>query len=433
MNLNPVIENKVRPIFRSVVGLIFGMGLLELISSQVDNVNLTHPETHALNLVAVTLLFLYLSLPGLQKRLGAFYMPAALIGVTVILLVNQRIMQHQILMVALSSEPRFAALGSSILVSLGDSWVIFLFLPLVLIAWQYRFSRVLLFVAGTVILDSFLTLTIFGTDAEYLIVMFNTIVSRSIAFLVVGFIVVRLVTHQTKQQEELSIANARLSNYATVLEKFSVNVEQLATSYERNRLARELHDTLAHTLSALSVQLEATDTLWKTKPDKAQALLHDALGTTRSGLKETRRALQALRASPLEDLGLALAIRTLAESTANRDNFQLEIDIPAQLTDLNPQLEQTLYRVFQEALENISRHAGARHVTLNLTRHQGKITALVTDDGIGFSPSDVDNSKKLGLLGMRERVEMLGGKLDIQSAPGSGTRIQLTVSEGATV
>src|SRR4029078_5838718 len=110
-------------------------------------------------------------------------------------------------------------------------------------------------------------------------------------------------------------ANAKLVDYA------STN-EQLAVTRERNRVARDMHDTLAHTLSAVSVQLEAADSVWDSQPQQAHELLQKSLASARAGLGETRRAVRALRASPLDDLGLGLALRDLAESTADRAGWQ---------------------------------------------------------------------------------------------------------------
>lgn len=431
MTKDPFVDPKVLGIFRSFVGVIVAFGVIGLISSQFVDSHISQPTTQIANLIFFVMLFLYLSFQQLQHVFGRFYLPLALASITFVLLIDQRIFQDQILLEAKTNE-QFAAFGNGILQSLGDSWIIFLFLPLVLIAWQYRFRSVLIFAIGTALFDSLFTLQISSAEPQYLIIMFNTIASRTVAFILVGFIVVKLVAQQQKQQAQLTAANRQLSNYANILEKFSVNVELLATSHERNRLARELHDTLAHTLSALSVQLEATDTLWKTQPDQAQELLQNALSTTRSGLMETRRALQALRAAPLEDLGLVLAVRSLAESAAQRESFLIDLEISPQLSDLSPQFEQTIYRVIQEALENICRHAHAQHVSLSLTRDKNVVTALVIDDGVGFDLQTVDQEKKLGLRGMRERVEMLGGNLNIQSMVGKGTSVRLVMYEAAS-
>ena len=120
------------------------------------------------------------------------------------------------------------------------------------------------------------------------------------------------------QRRSLEEANAQLRYHA------STQIE-LTISHERNRMARELHDTLAHTLSGLIVQLQTVKAYWEIEPATSQKMLDDALAATRDGLRETRGALKSLRATPLEDLGLSLAIRQLAEEVAARANLDLQV------------------------------------------------------------------------------------------------------------
>jgi signal transduction histidine kinase len=365
--------------------------------------------------------------------MGRAYLPFGLYVAAIVPIIAQRWQQGQIIResgaIALLAQ-QYKIDSNAVIVLNSNDWVIALFIPLILMAWQYNLRSVLIFSVITAVVDLTSSMRFLGTERIYVVVAINTVASRSFAFILIGFIIGKLVERQRQQQEELSVANQQLSTYANVLENFTANLEQLATSQERNRLAREMHDTLAHTLSALSVQLEATDTLWQSQPERAHTLLQESLATTRSGLKETRRALQALRASPLDDLGLELAIRNLAQSASERSGFAVDVDIPQPVNDLKPHIEQTAYRVVQESLENISRHANAQHVSLSIKRGKGSLVALVVDDGAGFDPEKIDKEDKLGLQGMRERVEMLGGKLDIQSAVGKGTTIRLTMNEG---
>jgi signal transduction histidine kinase len=431
MNKYLDIEPRVLSIFRLFVGLGLALSVPGVLISQLI-FNFSRVHIQLVNVVVLALLFAYLSLPKIQQIMGRAYLPLGLYVAAILPIITQRWMQIQSISdpgaIAQVAQQYRLDFNTGIILSSND-WVISLFIPLVLIAWQYNLRSVLIYSVITAFADLMLSLRFFGTERTYIIILFNTVVTRSFAFLLIGFIVSRLVTRQRQQQDELSTANKQLSNYTTVLETFTVNLEQLATSQERNRLARELHDTLAHTLSALSVQLEATDTLWQSKPEKAHQMLQDALGTTRSGLKETRRALQALRASPLDDLGLELAIRNLAQTSAERFGFAVDVDIPQPVNDLKPHIEQTTYRVFQESLENIARHANARHVSLTLKRANGTLIAQIIDDGTGFDLQHIDQEEKLGLRGMKERVEMVGGKLDIQSTAGKGTIIRLTMNE----
>jgi signal transduction histidine kinase len=243
---------------------------------------------------------------------------------------------------------------------------------------------------------------------------------RSLLFLLIGWIIVRLMKAQREQRVALARANVELTRHATT-------IEQLATSRERNRLARELHDTLAHTLSGLAVQMEGIHSIWEEDPQGAHDLLDQSLKTIREGLQEARRAIHALRALPLEDLGLLLALRNLSESAAERANIELDLQFPVQIDHLNPDLEHGIYRIAEQAITNIIQHANASHMSVGIASDDGRLTLTVEDDGCGFDPEAVDVEAHYGLQGMQERANMIGGTLEIQSHLGGGTAIQLIV------
>ncbi len=305
-------------------------------------------------------------------------------------------------------------------ISLAGAWQLIplLFVPLVLIAWQYKFLSVALFSASTAFIDWGLTLSVVGNSEFWLFALAGTLLIRTISFLMVGYMVVRLMNNQREQRRALADANTQLAHHAATL-------EQLSTSRERNRLARELHDTLAHSLSGIAIQLEAVKAAWQEDPDRAHSLVDQSLSTTRSGLTETRRALKALRAAPLEDLGLAIAVRHLAGSVAARNGFSLVLDVSERVENLPPDVEQGIYRIIQEALENAAQHAQAKNVKVQLSPLNGGLELVVSDDGRGFDQQKVDLINRYGLQGMRERTEMLGGKLEIESHTGKGTTIRL--------
>jgi signal transduction histidine kinase len=245
---------------------------------------------------------------------------------------------------------------------------------------------------------------------------------RTVMFLLVGNMIVNLMKVQREQHKRLSLANDRLLRYAATL-------EQLTTSRERNRMARELHDVLAHTMSGVAVELEGVRATLHNDPDQAELLLGQSLQAVREGLTETRRSLQALRASPLEDLGLGLAIINLAESITGRSGLQTDIQMDENLRDFPVEVQQCFYRVAQEALSNIAIHAQSQHVTISLKHENSDLILIVEDDGIGFNINQANLNQKYGLLGMQERVEMIQGNLSIESHPGHGTRIQLVYGE----
>lgn len=361
-------------------------------------------------LVSLFLLLIYLYWPRLPEKLGRFYLPLAIFIATFEPIFSQN-------MLFAFTENRFADITI-----IGGAWALLpiLFAPLVLVAWQYSLRHVVLFVVLTTLTD-FTFLSVFtGTITQALLPIYAAMATRTFAMLVAGYLVVQLMKTQRTQRAALQKANADLQGSLVIQ-------EQLTTSRERNRLARELHDTLAHTLSMLAVQLEATKAVWDDDPAEARTLLDQSLAATRAGLTETRRALQALRASPLEDLGLPLALQTLAESVAARNGLSLDLHLPETLPPLTPLAEQTLYRTAQEALANITQHAGATQATLHLTHTDNTLTLTISDNGRGFDPNTVAGGAHFGLRGLQERAEMSGGQFTVQSNPGQGTEVKLII------
>ncbi|MDC7222018.1 MAG: sensor histidine kinase [Spirochaetales bacterium] len=232
-----------------------------------------------------------------------------------------------------------------------------------------------------------------------------------ITFLIIGFYINRLVRQLEKK-------NQKLADYAATR-------EELAVSRERNRMARELHDTLAHTLSALSVQLETAKAYQEREPETAASIIDNSLNITREGLKETRLALKALRASSLENLGLLMALEQLLLDTEERSPLVIRKKLPRELPPLAPSLEQCLYRICQEGINNVLHHANAELLTVELQSKGGNLKLILKDDGLGFDSKAEFSEGHYGIRGMKERAEMAGGKLIIDSKEGEGTELIL--------
>ncbi len=198
---------------------------------------------------------------------------------------------------------------------------------------------------------------------------------------------------------------------------------RLGAVEERNRLARELHDTLAQGLTATALQLESADALLEVDPEKAHEPLRRALSLTRASLEEARRSVLDLRAAPLEGRLLSEALKALVE------RWEVETGVAARYRAVNgsrplpPRVEAALYRICQEALTNVAQHAGAKRVTVRLVATPEQVWLVVEDDGRGFDTSDVPEDHH-GLVGMSERAEMLGGTLRVGSSPGAGTWVE---------
>lgn len=206
---------------------------------------------------------------------------------------------------------------------------------------------------------------------------------------------------------------------------FSRSMEAGAAE-ERTRLAREIHDTLAQGLTAITLQLETADALLEanqTGPRTRQVVQH-ALTLTRQNLEDARRSVLNLRAAPLENQTLRDALEALAHDYAARWNLQVEFTANI-AGPLSSQLETGIYRIAQEALSNAVRHAQAQTLTVLLATTPESARLVVEDDGRGFDPHKVA-ADRYGLIGLNERARLLGGTLDICTAPGEGTHIEFS-------
>ena len=299
-----------------------------------------------------------------------------------------------------------------------------LFIALVLVAWHSRLIVMLLYSLGINLLD---VLFVMGFDfyrGEQLQVFFIVTLVRTLSFILVGFFINNLITRLREQQDDLLQANLQLKHYNTTLENLTI-------SRERNRMSRELHDTVVHTLSGLSVQLETARAYQSVDQDAAAEIVDQALSAARSGLQETRRAIKTLRASPLDDLGLLLALETSAKKAAERADLELVCRLPQQLETLAPDVEQTVYRVAQEAIENVVQHANASQLTVKLDMQEIDnklhLSLTISDDGIGVNKNNRSLPGHFGIAGMQERAQLAGGTLTIDSQPERGTSVRLTI------
>jgi two-component system, NarL family, sensor kinase len=203
---------------------------------------------------------------------------------------------------------------------------------------------------------------------------------------------------------------------------------RVAALEERNRLAREIHDTVAQGLTAITLHLEAAQALAATDPASMERNVERALALARSNLEEVRRSVLDLRAAPLDDHALPDALDLLLESFEDETGITASLDAPSG-GQLPSAVEAAAYRIVQEALSNVRKHANARTVHVALRRDAGTLHVEVADDGVGFDPAAPARvpGQGFGLVGMHERARLLGGDMDIRSAPGAGTRIHLTL------
>lgn len=205
-----------------------------------------------------------------------------------------------------------------------------------------------------------------------------------------------------------------------------------AQTEERNRLARDIHDTLAQGLSAIALQLEAAEALLDqhAERDRLRRPIDTALTLARKSLDEARRSVLDLRAAPLEGRTLTEALQTLVAERADGAEAAIAFEPPYDRRPLPSRVEVGLYRIAQEALNNALQHAAAQQIALRLVITPEEARLAVEDDGRGFDDErlqDDSPKKHFGLVGLRERARLLGGRLRIESSPGVGTRVEAAV------
>lgn len=225
---------------------------------------------------------------------------------------------------------------------------------------------------------------------------------------------------------ELEIAHRELSEYA-------VRVEELTLAGERQRMARELHDTLAQGVAGLILQLEAADShLTQGRVERAQGIVQQAMSRARAALADARRAIADLRmASSSLDLSEALRREVARFTDATGIPCVLDFVLNGPLPE---SLSEHALRIVAEGLTNVARHAQAAHAWVKVAETGDGVAIEIGDDGVGFDPATAFGQPgHYGLLGMRERARLAGGTLAVESAPGAGTRVVMTVSRRQTV
>ncbi|HJX29807.1 MAG TPA: GAF domain-containing sensor histidine kinase [Thermoanaerobaculia bacterium] len=226
---------------------------------------------------------------------------------------------------------------------------------------------------------------------------------------------------------ELSLLRTIGDMLGVAVERARLHAQRLeaAQTEERNRLAREIHDTIAQDFSAIAFQLEAAEALLAqgAEPVRVQRSVTAALGLARKGLEEARRSVLDLRAAPLEGRTLPEALAALAAEAGSAGlAVTFASEGPAALPSA---IEVGLYRIAQEALQNALRHAAASRIALRLQAAPDRVHLTVEDDGRGFDGAP--EGSRFGLIGMRERARLLGGTFRVESSPGAGTRVTAEV------
>jgi signal transduction histidine kinase len=255
-----------------------------------------------------------------------------------------------------------------------------------------------------------------------------TYLTLMLAPYIVAVVFTRATLRQANDRQHLQILYDQLSRAHAELQRLHQQTRETAVTEERNRLAREIHDSIAHYLTVINLQLEAAEKLDGEQRAQSIEQVRRAHRLTQECLREVRRSVAALRAASLEELSLPRALDKLAheftENTGLRVNLRLEATDGVQYS---PEVSLALYRVAQEGLTNVQRHARATTVTVQHAVRRGEAVLDVCDDGVGPGPALAENHAGFGLIGLRERVELLGGQLAWGDGAGSGFRLVATI------
>jgi two-component system, NarL family, sensor histidine kinase LiaS len=230
---------------------------------------------------------------------------------------------------------------------------------------------------------------------------------------------------QSEFQDEIDSFGQDLNHMAADLEELMLARQELAAFKERSRLGRDLHDSVKQHLAAAAMQIGTAQTLITRSPLAAQASLEAAAEQTHLAQKELSAILEELRPVALVGKGLPEALRLLAEGWSQHEQVDVQLTLRGD-RKLSAVLEQALYRLCEEALANAARHSRADRIQVELNISGPETVLTIQDNGQGFDPAGVEH-RGYGLKNIRERVEMIGGRLDLQAHPGDGVKIEVRV------
>ena len=265
-----------------------------------------------------------------------------------------------------------------------------------------------------------------GTELHYLVLF---IVGCTFA-ITIARVVAREQASRARSEElllELEYSHRQLQDYAG-------QVAELATTRERNRVAREIHDSLGHYLTVINVQLEKAQAFRAKKPSEAEQAVSDAKRLASEALQDVRRSVSALRTTN-ELLEIFPAVRNLVENMQS-EQTPITLNIEGNDASYSPNGLLTLYRAAQEGLTNIQKHANASHVWLDLKLDKQEATLCLRDNGHGFDVAHVQKGnyeQGYGLRGVQERLELVGGSFFIESIPNQGTTLLIKIPKNPTV
>jgi len=213
------------------------------------------------------------------------------------------------------------------------------------------------------------------------------------------------------------------------LQLYAAQAEELAATKERNHLARALHDSVTQTIFSITLTAKSARMLLDKAPDQVATQLDHLQELAQGALAEMRALIFELRPPAVEEEGLVSALRKHLAALKSREGLEVDLQIEGERRLPGIQ-ERRLFRIVQEALNNVVKYAQSDHAEITLTIADDRVLLLVEDKGIGFDPAAIEpGQEKMGLSSMRERAEMLGGTFQVDSQPGAGTRIKVEVPQ----
>lgn len=239
-----------------------------------------------------------------------------------------------------------------------------------------------------------------------------------------GIVIFSEDTTRRKEAEAALLRSEKLAVQRRELQELAKRLQQ-AREEERTAVARDLHDQIGQILTAIKMDIAWVVRHLPEKQDPLHNRLAESIKMVNSGVQSVRRICSGLRPGILDDLGLAAAIEWQASEFATRNGIGCKVSLPPVQLQLDGDRATAIFRIFQECLTNVARHAEATSVSASLSTQDGNLMLVVEDDGKGFSESEKTGS--LGVLGMKERAKACGGSLQVASAPGKGTTVTVSV------
>ncbi|ELS30226.1 MULTISPECIES: sensor histidine kinase [Pseudanabaena] len=244
--------------------------------------------------------------------------------------------------------------------------------------------------------------------------------------LIFALLLINALIAERRSREKLETVYQELEMTHHQLRQYALRIEDQATLQERNRIAREIHDGLGHTLSAQTIQINNALLLWENKSEQALVALKQAKKLGAEALLEVRKSVSVLRSNPLHGKSLETAIAKLITDFKQTIGVEVGIEVLDNIhleQALPPEMNTAVYRIVQESLTNIYKHAQAKNVRLELNQQGGFVHLEIVDNGRGFNPSQ--NTTGFGLQGIKERTSALCGQFLLDSQPGVGCRLSI--------